>query len=196
VPPVPDSATVSRSSTLQGVLESRLFNSAVDYQPPELGTVVGCSSSKFPRAASNCVERGHMTTEGFADDGTMTKDLAQFDVAQEIADSEGKKPWKSGHYAKTLFKKSDLRIVLISMEKTAMIKDHHADGTISVQVLNGLIRFTVQGSAHDLSPGNVLALGASIRHEVEALEDSAFLLTVSWPDTEKLQSMKHRGYGT
>jgi hypothetical protein len=45
----------------------------------------------------------------------MTKDLAQFDVAQEIADSEGKKPWKSGHYAKTPFKKSDLRIVLISM---------------------------------------------------------------------------------
>ena len=33
-----------------------------------------------------------MTTEGFADDGTMTKDLAQFDVAQEIADSERKKP--------------------------------------------------------------------------------------------------------
>jgi quercetin dioxygenase-like cupin family protein len=137
------------------------------------------------------VERGHMTTEGFADDGTMTKDLAQFDVAQEIADSERKKPWESGHYAKTLFKKSDLRIVLISMEKTAMIKDHHADGTISVQV-----RFTVQGSTHDLSPGNVLALGASIKHQVEALEDSAFLLTVSWPDTEKLQSMKHRGYGT
>ncbi len=137
-----------------------------------------------------------MTTEGFADDGTMTKDLVQFDVAQEIADSERKKPWESGHYAKTLFKKSDLRIVLISMEKAARIKDHHADGTISVQVLNGAIRFTVQGNAHDLSPGNVLALGASIKHQVEALEDSAFLLTVSWPDNEKLQSMKHRGYGT
>jgi quercetin dioxygenase-like cupin family protein len=137
-----------------------------------------------------------MTTEGFADDGTTTKDLAQFDVMREIADSEAKKPWESGHYAKTLFKKSDLRIVLISMEKNARIKDHHVDGTISVQVLNGLIRFTVQGSAHDLSPVNVLALGASIKHQVEALEDSAFLLTVAWPDTEKLQSMKQRGYGT
>lgn len=137
-----------------------------------------------------------MTTEGFADDGTMTKDLAQFDVAQEIADSEHKKPWQSGQYAKTLLKKSDLRIVLISMEKAAKMKDHHADGTISIQVLNGLIRFTAQGNAHDLSPGNVLALGASIKHQVEALEDSAFLLTVSWPDNEKLQSMEHRRYGT
>jgi quercetin dioxygenase-like cupin family protein len=137
-----------------------------------------------------------MTTEGFADDGTMIKDLVQFDVAQEIADSEQKKPWESGHYAKTLFKKSDLRIVLISLEKSAKIKDHHADGTISVQVLKGSIRFTAQGNAHDLTLGNVLALSASIKHEVEALEESAFLLTVSWPDNEKLQSMKHRGYGT
>jgi quercetin dioxygenase-like cupin family protein len=137
-----------------------------------------------------------MTTEGFADDGTMIKDLAQFDVAQEIADSERKKPWESRHYAKTLFKKSDLRIVLISMEKAAKIKDHHADGAISVHVLKGAIRFTEQGNAHDLRPGNVLALAASIKHQVEALEESAFLLTVSWPDNEKLQSMKHRGYGT
>lgn len=44
----------------------------------------------------------------------------------------------------------------------------------------------MQGTAHDLSPSNVLALGASIKHEVEALEESAFLLTVSWLDNEKL----------
>ena len=137
-----------------------------------------------------------MTTEGFADDGTMLKDLAQFDLAQEMADSEQKKPWESGHYAKTLFKKSDFRIVLISMERAARIKEHHADGTISVHVLKGSIRFTIQGEVRNLLPGNVLTLGASIKHEVEALEESAFLLTVSWPDNEKLQAMKHRGYGT
>jgi hypothetical protein len=39
-------------------------------------------------------------------------------------------------------------------------------------------------------------LGASIRHEVEAREDSALLLTIAWPSTEKLQAMQHRGYGT
>jgi quercetin dioxygenase-like cupin family protein len=137
-----------------------------------------------------------MTTEGFADDGTMLKDLAQFDLAQEMADSESKKPWVSGHYAKTIFKKSDFRIVLISMETGSKIKEHHADGTISVHVLKGSIRFTVQGNARDLGPAHVLALGASIKHDVEALEDSAFLLTVSWPNSEKLQAMKHRGYGT
>ena len=138
----------------------------------------------------------NMTTEGFADDGTMLKDLVQFDLAQEMAESERKKPWESGHYAKTLLKKSDVRIVLISMERGARINEHHADGTISVHVLKGSIRFTERGKAHDLRLGNVLVLGASIKHEVEAVEESAFLLTVSWPDNEKLQAMKHRGYGT
>lgn len=137
-----------------------------------------------------------MTTEGFADDGTMLKDVAQLDLSQEMADSEWKKPWQAGHYAKTLFKKSDFRVVLISMETGARLKEHHADGTISVQVLKGSIRFTTQGESHDLGTGNVLMLGASIKHEVEALEESAFLLTIAWPDAEKLQELKHRGYGT
>lgn len=138
----------------------------------------------------------HMTTEGFADNGTMLKDIAQFDLAQEMADSEYKKPWQAGHYAKTLFKKSDFRVVLISMETAARLKKHHADGAISVQVLKGSIRFTTKGESHDLWSGNVLMLGASIKHDVEALEESAFLLTIAWPDAQKLEALKHRGYGT
>ncbi len=121
-----------------------------------------------------------MTTEGFADDGTMLKDCGQFDLALEIADSEQKKPWTMGHFARTLFKKTDFRMVLISMEKGSIMKEHHADGTISVQVLKGAIRFTSRGEASDLRVNTVLTLGASIKHEVEALEDSAFLLTISW----------------
>lgn len=137
-----------------------------------------------------------MTTEGFADDGTVLKDLAQFDLMQEMMDSQQKKPWPMGHSARTLFKKSDLRMVLISMERGSVLKEHHADGTISVQVLKGSIRFTAQGEAHSLKVNGVLTLGASIKHEVEALEESAFLLTIAWPDAQKLATMKHRGYGT
>ena len=90
-----------------------------------------------------------------------------------------------------LFKKADFRIVLISMEKGSVLKEHHADGTISVQVLKGAIRFTAQGEAHTLQANNVATLSASIKHEVEALEESAFLLTIAWPNTQKLQEMKH-----
>ena len=137
-----------------------------------------------------------MTTEGFADDGTMIKHIAQFDLAQEMAESEQKKPWQSGHYARTLFKKSDIRIVLISMEPGSQMKEHHADGTLSLQVLNGQIKVRINGKSQDMSEGSLLTLSASIPHEVEALTHSAFLLTISWPSNSELLQMKHRGYGT
>ena len=129
-------------------------------------------------------------------DGTMIDKMAQFDLLKEIADSEQKKPWQSGHNARTLFKKHDFRIVLITMEAAARMKEHHADGTISIQVLKGKVRVTIQGKPHDLQVGNLFTLAGSIRHDVEAISESAFLLTISWPSPEELAAMKHRGYGS
>jgi quercetin dioxygenase-like cupin family protein len=137
-----------------------------------------------------------MATEGCTDDGTMLKNLEEFDLAKEMMYSEQKRPWPMGHFARTLFKKPDFRMVLISMDKGSIVNEHHADGTISVQVLKGSIRFTAQGDDHGLQVNGVLMLGPSIKHKVEALEESAFLLTIAWPSDEKLQAMKHRGYGT
>ena len=135
-----------------------------------------------------------MTTS--LEDGTMIDKMAQFDLAKEIAESEQKKPWQSGHNAKTLFKKHDFRIVLVTMEAAAQMKEHHADGTSSIQVLKGRVRFNVAGKQHELGVGSLFTLAASIRHDVAAVEDSAFLLTISWPSAEELAAMKHRGYGS
>jgi quercetin dioxygenase-like cupin family protein len=40
----------------------------------------------------------------------------------------------------------------------------------------------VEGKVFDLPAGHLLALERAIAHDVEALEDSAFLLTIAWPD--------------
>jgi quercetin dioxygenase-like cupin family protein len=137
-----------------------------------------------------------MTTEGFAKDGMMIKELALFNLAQEINDPKQKLPWPAGHIARTLFKRPDFRMVLIVMDRNSVLKEHHVDGTISVHVLKGKIRLTAQGEAHELQASEIVTLSAAIRHDVEALDDSAFLITIAWPDTEKLQAMKHRGYGS
>lgn len=135
-----------------------------------------------------------MTSSG--DDGNMIDDLAHFELLREIADAEGTKPWASGVHSRTLFKKPDLRIVLIAMHSGARMKEHHADGTLSVQVIKGQIRIGAQQRTYDLRAGSLLTLSASLKHDVEALEESAFLLTISWPSSEELKAMKHRGYGT
>jgi len=129
-------------------------------------------------------------------DGNMVEDLIQFDLQREIADAEAKKPWPSGIYSKTLFKKPDFRTVLVLMNAGARMDEHHTDGTHSVQVLKGRIQFGTQGKNHALRAGSLLMLGASIPHEVESQEDSAFLLTIGWPSNEELLEMPHRGYGT
>lgn len=70
-------------------------------------------------------------------------------------------------------------MVLISMDKGSILKEHHADGTISIQVLKGSILFTAQGDDHRLRANSVLTLGPSIEHKVEAREESVFLLTIA-----------------
>ncbi|HVG27647.1 MAG TPA: AraC family ligand binding domain-containing protein [Acidobacteriaceae bacterium] len=129
-------------------------------------------------------------------DGTMLDKQAEFDLPREIAEAQQKKPWAAGHYAKTLFKKHDLRILLITMEDAAHMKEHHADGTLSVQVLRGRLRLNVAGKPHELAEGSLFTLAGSIRHDIQSVGDSAFLLTLSWPRPEELAAMKHRGYGT
>ena len=91
-----------------------------------------------------------MQTPVSADDGTMIADLAHFDLAHEMAEFEQHKPWPKGIHSKTLFKKKDFRVVLICMEAAARIEEHHADGTSSVQMLKGHIRYKTQGKVHDL----------------------------------------------
>lgn len=129
-------------------------------------------------------------------DGNMVDKLAHFHLFNEIEQAEHKKPWTAGHYARTLFKKHDLRIVLMVMQQGSHMKEHHADGTISIHVLKGSVRVNVADKPHDLREGNLFTLAGSIRHEIVALADSAFLLTISWPKTEELAAMKHRGYGS
>ena len=111
----------------------------------------------------------------------MNDDFVRFDLDTEIRDAESRKPWPSGKQAKTLVNRDGLRLVLFTMEPGATIPEHQADGPITVQVLRGEIRFRALDQEHSLRTGELLTLGASIRHAVESVGESAFLLTISRP---------------
>jgi quercetin dioxygenase-like cupin family protein len=127
-----------------------------------------------------------MPVQGSRDDGDINGAFSRFDLLREIADSEGKKPWSAGIHSRVLTKKPDFRVVLISMETAARLKEHRVDGTSSVQVLKGRIRYSTGGQAYDLKAGSLITLAASIAHEVESLDESVFLLTISWPGNRQL----------
>jgi quercetin dioxygenase-like cupin family protein len=91
--------------------------------------------------------------------------------------------WQQGdRNARTLVKQPGLRIVLTLMKGGARLRDHRAPGPISVQTLAGHIRLHVSGETIDLPAGHLLTLAGGLPHEVEAVEESAFLLTIAWPD--------------
>jgi quercetin dioxygenase-like cupin family protein len=104
----------------------------------------------------------------------------EFDLAAEVERLHGETTWDSGQNARTLVKYDDLRVVLMALKTGARIPAHTAKGNISVQVLSGHIRLNASGRVFDLRPGNLLALGYETPHDLEALEESAVLLTIAW----------------
>ncbi|MCU1286268.1 MAG: hypothetical protein JWO13_2618 [Acidobacteriales bacterium] len=119
-----------------------------------------------------------------------------FDLKLELTSLESRKPWPQKLASKTLLKSADLRIVLIAMQSGAKMQEHHNDGRISVHVLCGSLRLEVAGKTLEMTSGHLLALDRTIKHSVEALEDSAFLLSIAWPSDKELAAQPHRGYGT
>lgn len=104
------------------------------------------------------------------------------DLPQQIEELRRESYWQSGRNSKTLVKYPDFRIVLTAVRKNSRIPEHHAGGRISVQTVSGHIRMHAGGKEFDLPSGHLLALDRGMQHDVEALEDSAFLLTIAWPE--------------
>ncbi len=112
----------------------------------------------------------------------LTGRMLQFDLAAETEQLRQEDPWKStSRNAKTLVKYPDLRIVLIAMKRGTRMEGHKTDESISIHALTGKLRLHLPERTVELSAGGLLTLERALPHDVEALEDSSFLLTISWP---------------
>ena len=105
----------------------------------------------------------------------------EFDLAAEVHRLHDETTWSTGQNARTLFKYDDFRVVLTALQVNRKIPEHKTDGRISVHVLSGHIQLRASGRTFNLRPGGLLALDHGVAHDIEALEESAFLLTIAWP---------------
>lgn len=111
----------------------------------------------------------------------MAASYLEFDIARELEQLHREAGWQSGQNAKTLVKYDRLRIVLIALKAGSKIPEHQTEGHISIQTVVGHIRVRAQGRSFELRSGGLLALDQGLPHDVEALEESALLLTIAWP---------------
>ncbi len=90
----------------------------------------------------------------------------------------------SGRTATTLAKYPDLRIVLVSMAAKAKMQEHKAAGRVSIHTLSGCIRLRLLDQTVDVPAGHLLTLDCCVPHDVEALKQSTFLVTIAWRKSE------------
>jgi quercetin dioxygenase-like cupin family protein len=104
----------------------------------------------------------------------------EFDLARELEELHSEPEWRTGHNAKTLAKYDTLRLVLTALKARSRIPPHQAAGRVSIHTIQGRIQVRAEGRTFNLPAGSLLVLDQGLRHDVEALEDSAFLLTIAW----------------
>lgn len=102
-----------------------------------------------------------------------------FDLNHLAHFSDGKAP-----AVQVLARSAHARYILFSFRKGQALREHTTSSQISVQLLSGQMTFTARGETHELLPGRLLLLEASVPHSVQAQTDSLMLLTMT-PDPQQ-----------
>jgi quercetin dioxygenase-like cupin family protein len=112
----------------------------------------------------------------------LAEPMLQIDLDQELQQLRREDSWQreTGRSSKTLAKYPDFRIVLILMKSGTKMRQHKAEGRISIQQLKGEVCIHLAERKVTVSAGHLLVLDCGVLHDVEALKESALLLTISW----------------
>jgi quercetin dioxygenase-like cupin family protein len=112
----------------------------------------------------------------------LAEPLLQIDLEHELQQLRQEDSWQreTGRSSKTLAKYPDLRIVLILMKRGTRMRQHKAEGRVSIQLLEGQICIHLADRHVNMAAGHLLVLDCGVLHDVETLEESALLLTISW----------------
>jgi len=105
-----------------------------------------------------------------------------FDLADKLQQLRTEDhPWQAGRNARILVKYPNLRILLVGFRQGTHMAEHRAAGPISIHIVTGHILVRAAGKPLALREGQLLALEAEVPHDLEALAESAVLVTISWP---------------
>lgn len=89
----------------------------------------------------------------------------------------------------TLVKTDGLEVIRLVILAGQEISTHKAPGPITVQCLDGRVRFTAHDRTHELDAGKFLYLSSAQPHSLAGIEDSSLLLTIWLPRKEPHQPL-------
>ena len=115
-------------------------------------------------------------------DRPVAAPLLHVRTAEQLERLRQEPTWRtSGRNAITLTKEPALRLVLMLLGKGTRLTEHQAAGPLTLHILSGAVSFRVSGRAETIVSGELVVLESTVEHEVEALEETACLLTLAGP---------------
>src|SRR5271168_774044 len=105
--------------------------------------------------------------------------LIAVDVRAEIARLKNEPAWADNdRHGSSLVKGDGINVALMVLKAGAKLQEHHTRAPISIQVIEGRINLIAGGKSQVVTSGMLIALDRAIEHSVEAVEESALVLTV------------------
>jgi quercetin dioxygenase-like cupin family protein len=108
-----------------------------------------------------------------------------YDLGEQIEQLQQEPYWQSGRNSKTIVHHEDFRMVVTAIQANTTIHEHRTAGRLAVQILRGHMRMHANGEEFDLPAGRILVVDQAVPYDMHAIEDSAFLHTIAWPDGDR-----------
>lgn len=139
-------------------------------------------------AACNLIDKESQMKRYYSEGEALTRlpeldqPLLQPNLPAEIENLRLADSWQrgTGRSSKTLLNSPACGILLIAMKQNTETKEHRVDGRITIHTLVGHIRLRLPDQIVELPAGHLLMLDRGIAHDVQAVDESVFLLTMCW----------------
>ena len=100
------------------------------------------------------------------------------DIPSVVKQLVEEKAWeKNDRNGITVFKSSNVTIVISALQADATIRDNSVNGFLTIQVVEGNTRITTADGDIDAVKGQVIVFHPKVTHSIMALSDSIILLT-------------------
>jgi quercetin dioxygenase-like cupin family protein len=110
---------------------------------------------------------------------SLAGDVLAFDLGEEMQTVRDELATGRARMARTLVKEGPLRLTLVGLSPGGAIKEHEAEGPITIHVLDGELEVNAGGESRKHGAGALIALDQRVRHAVSSSRGAMFLLTLS-----------------
>ncbi len=99
------------------------------------------------------------------------------DMAKYISQLKSEESWdKNDRNGITVYKTDGITIVLTCLHRDAVIEKNSVDGWLTIQVLDGVVEFTVKEKTLVLKKNQLITLHPDVLHTIHAKKECALLL--------------------